>query len=110
MFITLNSTEDFNRAINQNKAVLIYFSHDECNVCKILKPKISELITEQFPNITLCYCNTINNPEISAQNSVFTVPAILVFIEGKEFIRKSRNIGVEELGNLIERAYKLLFS
>jgi hypothetical protein len=38
------------------------------------------------------------------------VPTILVFIEGKEFIRKSRNIGIEELGDLIARPYTLLFS
>lgn len=110
MYTTLHSTGDFNQAINQHKIALIYFSHEECNVCKVLKPKIGKLISEHFPSITLFYCNTIKNPEISAQNRIFTVPTILLFIEGKEFIRKSRNIGVEELGELIERPYTILFS
>ena len=68
------------------------------------------MVEVDFPNMALIYCNTVQNPEIAAQNSIFAVPAILVYFDGKECIRKSRNIGVEELHELIKRPYALLFS
>ena len=33
-----------------------------------------------------------------------------IFIDGKEFIRKSRNFGIEELKNELNRPYNLMFS
>jgi len=110
MINQLNSLDDFNKSIVENQAILIYFSHTNCNVCKVLKPKILDLLTNEFPLMRMFYCDTIKFPEISAQNSIFTVPTILVFFNGKEFIRKSRNIGISELQKEIERPYFLMFN
>ena len=109
MIQTINSIEDFNQTISTKKGVLIYFSHEQCNVCKVLKPKVHQLLQDIFPKMEMFYADTVINPEIAAQNSVFTVPTILVFFEGKEFIRKSRNVGVEELRLAINRPYELMF-
>jgi hypothetical protein len=49
-------------------------------------------------------------PEVAAQNQVFAAPTILVFFEGRESIRKSRNIGIGELQREIERPYEMIFS
>jgi thiol-disulfide isomerase/thioredoxin len=78
-------------------------------VCKVLKPKIYELLQNEFPKIKFRYIDVKKTPEISAQNNIFTVPTILIYFEGKEFVRRSRNIGITELKNLIERPYKLMF-
>ncbi|HHJ53179.1 MAG TPA: thioredoxin, partial [Caldithrix abyssi] len=32
--------------INKKPIVITYFSHDECNVCKVLKPQVRELVSE----------------------------------------------------------------
>ncbi|OFX83834.1 MAG: thiol reductase thioredoxin [Bacteroidetes bacterium GWF2_33_16] len=110
MIYQIKNLTEFNTSINDNRALLIYFSHDNCSVCKVLKPKIHELLTTQFPLMTMHYCDTIESPDVAAQNSVFTVPTILVFLDGKEFIRKSRSIGIAELHNIIERPYLLMFT
>jgi len=109
MYQEIESLEKYNGTIDQNDAALIYFSHEQCNVCKVLKPKIEELITENFPKIHLFYCDTIKYPEIAAQNSIFTVPTIIIYFGGKELYRKSRNIGIVELESLIERPYSMMF-
>jgi len=109
MFIEITSLQQFNDITNIELACLFYFSHEECNVCKVLKPKVDNLITKYFPKINLYYVNTQLYPEIAAQNSIFTNPTILIFFEDKEFIRKSRNIGIDELKSLIERPYNLMF-
>lgn len=99
----------FNEIIESTPMVLIYFSHDTCNVCKVLKPKVEELLSNQFPKIKQLYCNVENSPEIAASLTVFAVPTLLVWIEGKETYRLSRNIGLLELEKTLKRPYTLLF-
>lgn len=102
--------DEFLQAINEKKAALCYFSHDACNVCKVLKPKVYRLLQEKFPQVEFYYINTKDTPDIAAQNSVFTVPAIIQFFEGKEGFRKSRNISIGDLADELERPYSMLFS
>lgn len=109
MYIEIISLEDFQDTLNHHDAALFYFSHEHCNVCKVLKPKIQELIEDDFPKISLFYCDIVKYPEIAAQNSIFTAPTLLVCFGGKEVIRKSRNLGIEELKSSIERPYSLMF-
>ncbi len=109
MINSITSIEEFNSTIKTNAGALVYFSHDKCNVCKVLKPKIKQLLQDNFPQIKMFYADTVIYPEIAAQNSIFTVPTILIFFDGKEFLRKSRNIGIEELRKEINRPYNLMF-
>jgi thioredoxin-like negative regulator of GroEL len=106
---SINGTEEFANLIDENAGILFYFSHDECNVCKVLKPKVAELIKKKFPLMKMFYVDVRKQAEIAGQNSVFTVPTILLFFGGKEYSRRSRNVGIEELAELIERPYKLMF-
>jgi len=110
MYTDLKTFDEFTAAANDNLAVLVYFSHEKCNVCKVLKPKVEELILEKYPNIKLFYADTVDYPEIAAQNQVFTVPTILIYFDGRETFRKSRNIGIGELDNLLSRPYELIYS
>lgn len=99
----------FNEIIESTPMVLTYFSHDTCNVCKVLKPKVEELLKKQFPKIKQLYCNVQTSPEIAASQTVFAVPTLLVWIEGRETYRLSRNIGLLELEETLKRPYNLLF-
>ena len=108
-FTTIDSLSEFQKITHDNYAIFIYFSQDDCNVCKALKPKVKELISNEFEKIKLCYVNIYNNPEIGAQNGIFMVPTMLLLFEGKEFLRISRNIGLEELREKIKRPYNLMY-
>ena len=102
--------KQFDDFINNNVAVLVYFSTPQCNVCKVLKPKLAELINSQFPNIKMGYINSEALPDIAAQQRIFTVPTIIVMIDGKEFVRKSRNISLSEFHAEITRPYSMYFN
>jgi len=110
MIQTITSFQEFEKTAKEKEAVLFYFSHKDCNVCKVLKPKIIELIENNFSKIEIYYCDTVNSPEIAAQNQIFIVPTIMIFFTGKEYIRKSRNLSIEELQNEINRPYGLIFN
>ncbi len=108
MITNITNFEQFNAA-KKNKGCLIYFSHEKCNVCKVLKPKVHQLLTDFFPKIKMFYCDTELYPAIAAQNAIFTVPTLIIFFDEKEFFRKSRNIGLHELKNDLERPYSIMF-
>lgn len=110
MFTGIQTFEEFLKLKDEEPALLAYFSTETCNVCKVLKPKVAELIQSEFPKIKLVYIKSDILPEVAAQNQVFAAPTILVFFDGKEYIRKSRNIGISELHKEIDRPYSMMFS
>ncbi|MDD2382038.1 MAG: thioredoxin family protein [Mariniphaga sp.] len=110
MFRQIESLDEFNRLVQETPALLAYFSTDACNVCKVLKPKTGELIRSEFQQIETVYIKIDTLPEVAGQNQIFSVPTILVYFEGRETIRKSRHISLDELRNLIQRPYSIIFS
>jgi thioredoxin-like negative regulator of GroEL len=106
---SINTFSEFQTIILKNKAICFYLSTPECNVCKVLKPKIVEMIENEFPKLKFCYIDLNDAKEISGQLSVFSVPTILVYFEGKETIRVSRNIHIQELREQIDRNYNMIF-
>ncbi|MDA3853998.1 MAG: thioredoxin family protein [Bacteroidales bacterium] len=84
----ITSKEEFDLLLKEKPAVIAYFSHDNCNVCKVLKPKLSEALTDQFPKVEQVYINIEKTPELGGQHSIFTVPVVLLFLEGQENLRK----------------------
>jgi thioredoxin-like negative regulator of GroEL len=110
MIGNISSEEEFNQIKAKEGFVLFYFSHDDCNVCKVLKPKVHDLLMNSFSKVEMYYVNTHITPAISGQNSIFTVPTIIVYFNGHELFRKSRNIGVSELASQIQKPYEMVFS
>ena len=106
---TIHSMEEFKDVVDKNKAVLAYFSTDTCSVCHVVKPKVTQMVAEFFPLMKSIYIQSDHLPELAAQNCIFTAPTVLVFLEGRETIRKSRAFGIEELKGEMQRAYSFLF-
>jgi hypothetical protein len=67
------------------------------------------MVSGNFPEIELRLINAEQFPATSAQYGVFSSPTLLVFFEGKEYIRESKNISINELHDKIERIYKMIF-
>lgn len=107
--IAISSLDEFKEFISKNGGAVTYFSTPQCNVCKALKPKLKNLLFSHFPEMKFAYVNTVEAQEMAAQNQVFTVPTILFHLDGKEFIRKSRNINLNILAEELERPYEMMF-
>ena len=100
---------EFQYLTYKHKSICFYLSTPECSVCKVLKPKVIEMLKDYFPQIHFCYVDLNEAKEIRGQLSVFSVPTILVYFEGKETIRISRNVLLEELREQIDRYIKMIF-
>jgi thioredoxin-like negative regulator of GroEL len=96
--------------IEENSAVMLYFSASTCSVCHVLKPKLLDAIESNFKNFKVVDIDVSLEQEIAGQYSVFALPTIIIFLDGKEFIRKSRNMSVDEVIREIKRPYEIMMS
>ena len=102
---TLNSIEN---ALNGAPAVMLYFSAPTCNVCYALKPKLFAAVEANFSTFDIISIDISQTPEIASHYSVFAIPTLIVFLDGREFLRKSRHMSVEEVIKNIRRPYDIM--
>jgi thiol-disulfide isomerase/thioredoxin len=104
----VTSINEMEQYIKANEMILVYFSAKSCGVCRALKPKVYDLLTN-FPNIKIIEVETETSVEIPAQYQIFSFPAILFFIEGKEVIREIRYFSIQNLHDKIDRYYRMFY-
>jgi thioredoxin-like negative regulator of GroEL len=97
----------FDSLLLRHSFVLIYFSGPNCSVCHALKPQIDALLSAFFPEIVSSEVPIDKFPELASRYTIFTVPAVLFFIDGREYIREVRMIDVSLLNQKLEKLLKL---
>jgi len=103
------SPDELKDKVANTSGIVLYFKNDACGPCLALRPKVQGLIETDFPKMEFEIVDTAKEPLLSRDYNVFSNPTILVFFEGKEYIRKSKNIGIGELRKEIDRLYKMVF-
>lgn len=101
--------EDIEEIIKQNRGVVLYFYNNHCAPCKVLRPKIQELIENNFELLNFQLIDTEDSAELSATYQVFASPTILLIVDGQEYLRESKNVSVAEFGEKVSRIYQLAF-
>lgn len=104
----MQTIENINKTINENLAVMLYFSAPSCNVCHALKPKLLEAIDANLNAFEIVSIDVSTCQDIAAHFSVFAIPTVLVFLDGREFLRKSRHMSVDEVVREIKRPYEIM--
>ena len=94
---------------SSSKGLLVYFSSESCSVCKVLRPKVLVMLYSDFPGMKARYVDIELSPMIAGQLRVFTIPTLLLYFDGKEQHRFSRNISLNQLEEAIAKPYSLLF-
>tara|TARA_R110002050_G_scaffold300621_3_gene471028 strand:+ start:2252 stop:2572 length:321 start_codon:yes stop_codon:yes gene_type:complete len=102
--------EELKEKVANTPGLVVYFKNDRCSPCLALRPKVEELVRLQFPKMEFLIVDTVQQPLLSSEYQVFANPTILVFFEGREYIRKSKYIGTSELGEEINRLYQMVFA
>ncbi len=103
------TVEEFESFIKDNDGAVVYFSTPQCNVCKVLKPKLKEMLAEEFPEMKFAYVDCEQAKELAAQKQIFAVPTILFYLDGREFLRKSRNMNLNTVAEELSRPYEMMF-
>ena len=102
--MTLN---EYQELLQKHSIVIGYFSTETCNVCKVLRPQVRQ-ICEQFDIVHFEYVNIEKAPELRGQYLVFSVPTIIIFVEGWEHKRLNRYMSLQDFENELTRMVKIL--
>ena len=106
----MQTIENINNTIKENLAVMVYFSAPTCNVCHALKPKLLEALETDFKEFKVESVDISVEEDIAPHFGVFAIPTVLIFLDGKEFLRKSRHMSVSEVIGEIQRPYEIMIS
>ncbi|GET33285.1 thioredoxin-like protein YdfQ [Prolixibacter bellariivorans] len=96
----------FEELVETEALVLLYFTGPNCSVCHVLRPKVEALVQSEFPKVAFRAVSVDQEPELAASFSVFTVPTVIFFAEGKETFRKVRAFSLDELQGDMSRIYR----
>ncbi|PHS36226.1 MAG: thiol reductase thioredoxin [Sulfurovum sp.] len=102
------TVEELQNTIRTEVGVLLYFSGENCNVCHALRPKFKEVFEKEFPQLKQIYLDAHENAEISANYAVFSVPTMIVFMDGREFAREGRSVSLHQLTEKLKRPYGMM--
>lgn len=105
----VSSKEEFESLVENNFALLLYFSRETCSVGEALEPKVIKMLEEEYPKIPFYFVDMDKTPSIAADFQVFVEPTIIVLFDKKETIRKTRVISIPELSESLERIYQIAF-
>ena len=106
----MQTIENIEKIIEENIAIMLYFSAPTCNVCHALKPKLLEALDKNFKEFRVESIDISVEENIAPHYGVFAIPTVLVFLDGKEFLRKSRHMSVDEVIKEIQRPYEIMTS
>ena len=102
--------ETIEQTLQSELAVALYFSAPTCNVCHALKPKLLTAFEANFPQLQVISIDISETPEVASHFNVFAIPTLLIYLDGKEFLRKSRHMSVDQVVEEIKRPYDMMTS
>lgn len=104
---TIQNIHEINEVIDTHDIAVIYFTGTACGACEVIKQKV-ERILERYPAITCREVNGENHLDVAARYQVFTLPHMILFVQGKETIRTGKHVDLRELENKINRYYEMM--
>ncbi|XP_046967923.1 thioredoxin, mitochondrial [Vanessa cardui] len=97
-----NNDEFVNKVMNNEKPVIVNFHAEWCEPCKILTPKLKELI-EPLTNLDLAVVDVEDNAELVHAFEVKAVPAVIAIKNGLIVDKFIGLVDTDMINNLIDR-------
>ncbi len=85
--IHLTSETYEEEVVKSDKPVLIDFWATWCGPCKMIEPALEE-IAEERPDIKVCKVNVDQQPDLTAQYQVLSIPFLVILKDG-EIVKKT---------------------
>lgn len=99
------TSENFEKEVLQAQMpVLVDFYADWCGPCKMMAPVVEKLAAEYEGRIKVGKCNTDENMELAQQYRVSSIPAFILFRNGKPEANFTGAMSAAELKAKVEQA------
>ena len=86
-----NKTNDQNfkaDVLESKEPVLVDFWAEWCGPCKAIAPSLEELSEEMSNKLKIVKINVDENPSTSQAYSIRSIPALMIFKDGKKSLRR----------------------
>ncbi|HEX2421052.1 MAG TPA: thioredoxin [Acidimicrobiia bacterium] len=102
--VTLDKSS-FDQTIAGGTPILVDFWAEWCGPCRLIAPILDEMATEYDGKLRIGKLNVDENPQISGEYDVMSIPTLILFQDGVE---KKRIIGARPKHNLVSELSEYL--
>ena len=96
----INQTSEYKQFLDSNEYCGVYYSSEQCGVCKTMKPKIFSVYQEFGMPIIEVSLNQFR--ELAAQQLILKSPTIILYEKGKEITRDSGFIDLNRISRNLD--------
>ena len=96
-------------ALKKEKFSFVYITTRDCNVCKVLQPRLRDL-AKTYNEANFHLIELDDQKDAAGFFMAFSVPTFLVFSEGKELLRESGHMNFDEIKNKLDRYHEMIFA
>ena len=104
----LESKEEFENLKSQSPMLIVQIGSHSCLPCVSIKNKIDAWIVSH-ERIKAIYISIEDFPEICAEESVFSVPTLILFTEHKKSVFESGYFSLDDFLSKCERLESIIF-
>lgn len=90
--------------VSEKGAILVMFGSETCGVCSVVWPQLLATLESRCPDLQFRYVDCESNPQCCAQNSVFSLPVVRLYFDGRKYLER---IQVFSLGPFVEEVNRL---
>ena len=93
------SQDNLSEIVSENKTVVVQYSATWCGNCRIMKPKVKKLASEN-ENVTFVIADAEKFPESRKLADVSNLPTFATFVDGK-FVNQTQTNKFDVLKELV---------
>jgi len=93
----------FNEIINSDKPVLIDFSAEWCQPCKMMPPILKDVKRNVGDKVRIIKIDVDRNPAVAQKYGIRSVPTIMIFKNGQVLFNQAGVIPAQQLTEIVKK-------